>query len=198
MSMNLTIIGLCCTILGVFFIALSIIVKSPRTIMRELLGVEVDRLKSFKYFIARRLMAGLGFLFALVGCALQIYGVLAEKSDAGSAGNLGAYLIVTILTMVIVGFSLYRFCDVLARWIFVRQFRSFAARHRMPIHRDESLLKELGGGPPSVPRASWASGPSMRMAAAPSRAPSSQGASVSLAPCPFESRRPWPCRRVGT
>jgi len=142
MSMNLTILGLCCTLLGVFFIALSIIVKSPRTIMRELLGVEVDRLKSFKYFIARRLMAGSGFLFALVGCALQIYGVLAEKSDAGT--NLGAYLIVTILTMSIIGFFLYRFCDVLAKWIFVRQFRSFAARHRMPIHRDESLLKELG------------------------------------------------------
>ena len=63
MDANLFIFGVCFDILGIFFITLAIIVKSPRTMMRELLGMKVDRLKTFKYYVAQRLQALLGFLF---------------------------------------------------------------------------------------------------------------------------------------
>ena len=144
MTLNLAILGLCLTILGVFFIVLAIIVKSPRTIMRELLGVKVDRLKTYKYFIAQRIEALLGFLFVLLGSSLQIYALLARESASGQVQNLGVYLILTILVMAVVGFLLYRSCAVLARVIFIRQFRTYAARHRLPIDQDEGLLVELG------------------------------------------------------
>ena len=49
----------------------------------------MDRLKTFKYFIAQRLEAILGFLFILLGSSLQIYAKLAEYSAEGSARNLG-------------------------------------------------------------------------------------------------------------
>jgi hypothetical protein len=52
--------------------------------------------------------------------------------------------VVTILFMSVVGFLLYRSCSLLAKWIFLRLFRKYAARHRFPLHRDEDLLKELG------------------------------------------------------
>jgi hypothetical protein len=141
MSTNLTIFGTCLTILGAFFLMLSIVVKSPRTIMRELLGMKVDRLKTFKYFIAQRLEAMLGFLCILLGSSLTLYSDLAEKS---ARHHIGVYLVVTILVMSIIGLLLYRSCSVLSRWIFIRLFRSHATRHRVPIHRDEDLLKELG------------------------------------------------------
>jgi hypothetical protein len=144
MTANLSIIGLCLTIFGLFFIVLAIIVKSPRTIMRELLGVRVDRLKTFKHFIAQRIEAALGFLFVLLGASLQIYAKLAEESATGKVRNLGVYLVLTILVMSVAGVLLYRWCAVLARWFFIRMFRNYANRHRIPIDRDESLLVELG------------------------------------------------------
>lgn len=144
MTANLAILGWCLIILGAFFIALSIIVKSPRTMMRELLNVKVDRLKTFKYYIARRLEAALGFLFVLLGAALQIYSLLAVESASGHARNLGALLVVTILVMCVFGFLAYRSCSFLAKTIFIRLFRNYAARYRFPIHRDEDLMKELG------------------------------------------------------
>lgn len=141
MTTNLTILGACLIILGAFFLTLAIIVKSPRTIMRELLGVKVDRLKTFKYFIAQRLEAMLGFLCILFGTSLVLYARISEES---ARTNLLAYLVVTILVMSVLGLVLYRSCSVLAKWIFVRLFRTYAERHRIPIHRDEGLLKELG------------------------------------------------------
>jgi hypothetical protein len=144
MTANLAILGWCFTILGVFFISLSIIVKSPRTMMRELLNVKIDRLKTFKYYIAQRLEALVGFLFVLLGSSLQIYSKLAEETALGRARNLGVYLIVTILVMTVLGFLLYRSCTALAKWIFVSLFTRYAVRYRFPIHRNEDLLKELG------------------------------------------------------
>lgn len=141
MYTNLTIFGTCLTILGAFFLMLSIIVKSPRTIMRELLGIKVDRLKTFKYFIAQRLEAMLGFLCILLGSSMTMYASLAEQP---ARHNVAVYLVVTVLVMAIVGLLLYRSCSVLAKWIFVRLFKAQATRHRFPIHRDEGLLKELG------------------------------------------------------
>lgn len=141
MNANFTILGTCLTILGAFFLMLAIIVKSPRTIMRELLGMRVDRLKTFKYFIAQRLEAMLGFLCILLGSSFILYAQLAAQS---AQQNLSFYLVVTILVMGIVGLVLYRSCNALSRWVFVRLFRSYVTRHRLPIHRDEDLLKELG------------------------------------------------------
>ncbi|MHC4469571.1 MAG: hypothetical protein ACYTDY_01875 [Planctomycetota bacterium] len=138
---DLAIIGICLNILGVFFVMLAVIVKSPRTIMRELLGMKVDRLRTFKHFIAQRLEAILGFLFVLTGSALQIYVQLAGES---AAKNLGLLLVVTILIMGTVGFLVYRLCTYLSKWLFIRFFQTYATKHRLPIHRDESLLVELG------------------------------------------------------
>jgi hypothetical protein len=85
-----------------------------------------------------------GFLFVFFGACLSIISELTEYSASGTARNLGAYLVVTILTMGVVGFLLYRSCSLLSRWMFVRLFRTYATKYKVPIHRDESLLKELG------------------------------------------------------
>lgn len=141
MSTNLSILGICFTILGAFFLMLAIIVKSPRTVMRELLNVKVDRLKTFKYFLAQRLEAMLGFICIMIGASLQIYARLAEAKEAGS---FGAYLVITLIAMATIGFVLYRSCSHLSKVLFIRMFTRHAERHRLPIHRDESLMKELG------------------------------------------------------
>ncbi|MCU0728426.1 MAG: hypothetical protein MUE73_22015 [Planctomycetes bacterium] len=141
MGHNLQIIGICLNLLGLFFVVISIIVKSPRTMMRELLGLRVDRLKTYKYFIAQRLEVAVGFLFLLFGSSLLI---LAELEEAGTVRGVGAYLVVTMLAMAVAGFLLYRSCAILARKLFIRAFRTYATKYRFPIHRDEDLLKELG------------------------------------------------------
>jgi hypothetical protein len=140
MSANLAIFGTCLVILGAFFLMLAITVKSPRTIMREILGVRVDRLKTFRYFITQRLEATLGFLFILLGSLLQLSATL----RASETPHLAVWVVLTLVTMAVVGVLTYRFCHVLAKWIFIRLFRTYAERYRIPIHRDESLLKELG------------------------------------------------------
>ena len=49
----------------------------PLLMMREILNVKVDRLKTFKYFLAQRIEAMLGFvctLLVLVGYAVRAAG----------------------------------------------------------------------------------------------------------------------------
>jgi len=67
-------LGLVLVLIGGFLLANSVLLRHPRAMVAEHFGGARTRLASIRGIIFQRLQVHLGFLFSLVGFALEIYG----------------------------------------------------------------------------------------------------------------------------
>lgn len=139
----LTIVGLCFEILGAFFLAKSVIWKAPRYLMRELIGVPVERYKTFRHYIAGRIEAIIGFVFLSVGAGLQIGGRV-QEADPGTAPSLLFWIFLCLVGISGIAAALYFAIRHLAKRIFLDLFVEQVKRRNWPFQEDSELLRELG------------------------------------------------------
>lgn len=140
---HLAVLGLCFQMLGAFFLAKSLIWKAPRFLMRELIGVPVERYKTFRHYIAGRIEAVLGFIFLAVGAGLQM---AAEVQRARSSETRGVlfWVLMSLLGIAVIAALLYFAVRKLARRIFLDLFAEQVRRRSWPFQEDPELLRELG------------------------------------------------------
>lgn len=139
----LTIVGLCLSILGAFFLAKSVLWKAPRHMMRELIGVPVDRYKTFRHYVAGRIEAIVGFGFLAVGAGLQIAGRVQEADDGQSRGLL-FWIAASLVGIGAIAGLLYWIIRRMSRRVFLDLFVEQVKRRNWPFHDDPELLRELG------------------------------------------------------
>ena len=82
------VIAYCSLILGSFFLAKSVSIKTPKYVLHELLSFKVNKSRFFRKYINQKLDAITGFLFMFLGFALQMY-LEVEALDA-SGRSTGA------------------------------------------------------------------------------------------------------------
>lgn len=150
----LRVIALCCIIVGAFFLAKSINVKTPKYMLHELLRFKVNRGRFFRNHIGQKLDSVIGFLFLVVGAGLQIYleiHALAERETvAGEQGHLSSltnWWVVVGVTLAIMAFTawvLSRVTRYFSGKIFVELVRFMVETHEYPLESDENLVLELG------------------------------------------------------
>ncbi|MHC4925269.1 MAG: hypothetical protein ACYTG4_14530 [Planctomycetota bacterium] len=139
----LTILGLCLQILGGFFLAKAILWKAPRFMMRELIGVPVERYKTFRHFLAGRIEAITGFVLLSFGAGLQIAGRV-QQADSELARSLVFWIVLSLVGIAIVAALLYYAIRRVARNVFLRIFAEQVKRRNWPFHDDPELLREVG------------------------------------------------------
>ncbi|MHC4933371.1 MAG: hypothetical protein ACYTGV_14405, partial [Planctomycetota bacterium] len=64
------VIALCSLILGGFFLAKSISIKSPKYVLHELLHFKVNKSRFFREHISQKLESVIGFIFIFLGFGL--------------------------------------------------------------------------------------------------------------------------------
>ena len=64
---KIRVIAYCCMILGSFFMMKSIIFKSPKFVLHELLRFKVSKSRFFRRYISQKLEAIIGFVFIAAG-----------------------------------------------------------------------------------------------------------------------------------
>lgn len=145
------VIALCCLILGSFFLAKSISVKTPKYVLHELLAFKVNKSRFFRKYIGQKLDSLIGFLFFFVGFGLQAYLEVEALGDRDQAtgGHTGfsswwTVLGVTVVAMFAIAFLLSRITRFFSNRIFVEHVRFMVETHGYPLETDDGLVRELG------------------------------------------------------
>jgi hypothetical protein len=142
------VIALCSLILGSFFLAKSVSIKSPKYVLHELLAFKVNKSRFFRKYISQKLESVIGFIFLFVGFTLLVYLEVEAlgRAEPGSTGfeNWWAVVGVTVVTIVAIAILLNRITRFFSGKIFVEHMRFMVEHHKYPLESDEALVLELG------------------------------------------------------
>jgi hypothetical protein len=138
------VIALCSQVLGIFFLAKSISIKTPKYVLHELLDFKVNKSRFFRKHISQKLEVVIGFVFLFVGLTLQIF----LEADALGRGRLSQptlVILATVIAMLGIAVLLNRVTRFFSGKIFVEHVRFLVREHGYPLEKDQSLMRELGG-----------------------------------------------------
>lgn len=147
------VIAFCCLILGSFFLAKSVSIKTPKYVLHELLAFKVNKSRFFRKYISQRLEAIIGFVFMFVGFTLQIYlevdalgqeEIRSAGAEARGFTNWWLVMGITVVTLLAIAVLLNRITRFFSGKIFVEHVKFMVETHGYQIERDESLVLELG------------------------------------------------------
>ncbi|MHC4224246.1 MAG: hypothetical protein ACYSX0_14290 [Planctomycetota bacterium] len=146
------VIALCSLILGGFFLAKSISIKSPKYVLHELLHFKVNKSRFFRQHISQKLESVIGFIFIFLGFGLFLYleveALSAEEQATGNGGgaftSLGGVIGVTVVVLLAVVYLLSRVTRYFSGKIFIELMRFMVVTHRYPLEKDEALVLDLG------------------------------------------------------
>ncbi|MBK8977526.1 MAG: hypothetical protein IPM29_16560 [Planctomycetes bacterium] len=136
-SSELAVIGLTCNLVGVFFLANSIIFRRTRKVIEEFFGVGAGSLAAVRDYSLNKIQVVIGFLFLNTGFLLQGFAVL----DA-----LKERITTVIVCLVIVGFAgiVYLIGLTYSRRNFRRYLRDFFHKHPWDFEQNMALTQEIG------------------------------------------------------
>lgn len=138
-------------LLGAYFIARAVANKREKEAMKELLGLQIDKVKFFRNFFIQRLEAMVGWSFILVGVGIHIY-VLIRRSQQSTMQNdpqealwnALTYLGVAVLAMIAITFFMHWICSYFSRRIFIDLLGYLMVRYDYRLEDDPALLKQIG------------------------------------------------------
>jgi hypothetical protein len=138
-------------LIGAYFIARSVAVKREKGAMKEILGVQIDKVKFFRNFFLQRLEAFVGFFFVLIGVGIHLYVLVREHQQATAKNDprealtdIGAYLGYAVLAMVLITILMQWVCSWFSQRIFLDILGYLMVRYRYRIEEDPALLVQIG------------------------------------------------------
>ena len=142
-------IGLVLVLIGCFLLANSVLFRHPRELVSEHFGGPRRKLVSIRGYVFLRLQIHLGFLFLLVGFALELYGHYAGGGEDEPARPfplawVGA-IVLSVMALELGGWWL-------SHALFLRTVREYFRLHPPELESDLALARELGdllGIPPT-------------------------------------------------
>ena len=137
MNEELTIIGLTCCLVGVFFLANSIIFRKLKNVIAVFFNVRMRSLNTIKDYPLNNLQVAMGFIFLAAGFLLQVY---AQLHVLGAS----SYLWLICAGIVVVAATVYFVAKSYSRHTFKKYLRSFFQDHPEAFAKDMQMTKEIG------------------------------------------------------
>ena len=135
---ELSVIGLTCCLVGVFFLANSIIFRKLKNVIATFFGVKMRGLHTIKDYTLNNLQVALGFVFLAVGFLLQMYAQMMGAIPAPS------FLWVVCGSIVVFAVVVYVAGKSYSRHRFKKYLRRFFQAHPEAFNRDVAITKEIG------------------------------------------------------
>ncbi|NOT32499.1 MAG: hypothetical protein HOP15_18795 [Planctomycetes bacterium] len=135
-------LGLVLALIGAFLLGSSVLFRHPRALVAEHFGAARERLVSIRQYIFLRLQVHLGFLFLMVGFALEIYGHYGLAPGAAAAPRLFPVPWVLGLAGAVVALELGGWW--LSHALFLRAVRAHFLARPPALEGDLALARELG------------------------------------------------------
>ena len=133
-------LGLVLLLIGGFLLANSLLLRHPRALVSEHFGAPREKLVTIRGLIFHRLQVHLGLLFALAGCALQIYGHYGAPVETAPHSFPTAWvgaIVGAVLALELGGWWL-------SHALFLRYVRAHFRAHPPALEGDLQLARELG------------------------------------------------------
>jgi preprotein translocase subunit SecG len=134
-------LGLVLVLIGAFLLANSVLLRHPRAMVAEHFGGPRTRLSSIRGIIFQRLQVHLGFLFLLVGFALEIYGHYGV-GEGSSATHVFPVAWVGAIAVAVIALELGGWW--LSHALFLRYVREHFRANPPALEGDLALARELG------------------------------------------------------
>ena len=134
---ELAVIGLTCNLVGVFFLANSIIFRRPRRLLEEFFGVGAGSLTSIRDYALNKIQVTIGFLYLNIGFLLQA---------GAQLGAIKQRVPTAIICVLVVGFAgvVYLVGAIRSRRTFRRLLQEFFQAHAWSFSENMALTKEIG------------------------------------------------------
>ena len=137
-SAELAVIGLTCNLVGVFFLANSIIFRRTRKVIEEFFAVDAGSIGSIRDYSLNKIQVVIGFLFLNTGFLLQGFAVLDKLAERIAT-------VLVCLGIVAIAGLVYLIGATYSRRNFRRHLREFFGRHPWDFRKDMALTREIGG-----------------------------------------------------
>ncbi len=134
---ELSVVGLTCCLVGVFFLANSIIFRKLKNVIAVFFNVKMRSLHTIKDYPLNNLQVALGFIFLAVGFLLQVYAHLAEVPLRTTLWLVCGGIVVGAVLVYLVAKSY-------SRHTFKKYLREFFRSHPDAFSRDGQMVKEIG------------------------------------------------------
>ena len=134
---ELEVIGLACNLVGVFFLANSIIFRRPRKVLEEFFGVGGGSLAQVRDYALNKMQVVIGFLFLNAGFLLQAFAKLDAISNRFLVMGVSVSIVLFAVVVFLVG-------AVASRRAFRRYLSEFFGKNNWPFHENMALTKEIG------------------------------------------------------
>ena len=143
------VIAFCSCILGAFFLARSVSVKTPKYMLHELLAFKVNKSRFFRRYVNQKLEATMGFVFLFLGFAVLIYleiDALGQQPGSTTQPRVEWWKVMgwTMVALVAIAYALNRVARFFSGKIFVEHVRFMVETHGYPLEADHPLVFELG------------------------------------------------------
>lgn len=138
-------LGLVLVLIGAFLLANSVLFRHPGALVAEHFGGGRQKLVTIRGYVFHRLQVHLGFLFLLVGFALEIYGHYgASGPGARASGEAAAFPKGWVLAIVAAVVALELGGWWLSHALFLRYVRLHFRANPPALEGDLRLARELG------------------------------------------------------
>ncbi len=136
-SQELAVIGLTCNLVGVFFLANSIIFRRSRKVLEEFFGVGAGSLMAIRDYSLNKMQVIIGFLFLNTGFLLQGFATL---------DSIVSRLTTVLICLAIVAAAglVYLVGAFVSRRSFQRLLREFFNKQPYSFTENMALTKEIG------------------------------------------------------
>jgi hypothetical protein len=148
---DLRVLGLTCQLIGVFFVAISMVFKKPRAIIGELFGVKAgDTVKQFRDMVFKKNQLALGLILIAAGYVIQIVGLMpappGAPTDGGFFANWSPALFFGFLLLAIIALTAVANLIglVWARRTFNRLLTEFLRDNHELLEENIQVTKQLG------------------------------------------------------
>jgi len=137
MKEELTVIGLTFCLVGVFFLANSIIFRKLKNVIAVFFNVRMRSLNTIKDYPLNNLQVAMGFIFLAVGFLLQVYAQLYQV-------KVQTTMWLICCSIVVGAGAVYYVAKRYSRHTFKKYLRRFFQTHPEAFARDMQMTKEIG------------------------------------------------------
>jgi len=144
-----TVIGLTLNIVGIVFLANGITFKRPKRVLHEFFGVEkAYPLNKIRDYVLNKTQVYIGFIFLIIGYAVQIWSTLSQHKAQNPAEMLGTNLLFVFLILVASVVLLTVILKIVqfawTRWNFKHMMIDFFRDHDWELVRNPEVAKQIG------------------------------------------------------
>lgn len=134
---ELIVIGLACTLVGIFLLANSIVFRSPRHLIMEFFTGGQGTLRPLRDYVLNKIQVVIGFLFLTAGLVLQAWAYWSQIQYKWP-------VIIICGALVAVAFGVYLGGTVYSRRSFRRYLREYFKSNAFNFSQNMELTKQIG------------------------------------------------------